>query len=575
VPAGGGATLSWPSVCHATNYKVYRRAGATGAWSLIATRPPLATAFTDAGAVDVTYTDTGATTGTTTASPPAANGAAIAPYPQNPNFIQAMTTAGIKTIASDASKEYPNPPTASTVADGAAGNLAKGAIFQDGPTWSVPRYPSNIYYNVASRTDQLDEYNWIYTAPGGTNGGGCVAIPNVTTCNTARVTWQQYLDSETRIMFGHLTGNDPRPHYFHQTNLAQSDLTKVPTDTSVGVGGILYGVMDTLLARYDAAYDRAKAPLRQLTPTQIAATLVQQRDWAAAQSNVQAWLQDGVVHVKNAGAGAVSLPLTGTTVGEAYGGQRSGWTTVGPGAQLDVSPADPAATAAPAVTGTARVGEKLTASDGAWNGTAPVAYRYQWQRCSGATCTNIAGATGSTYTLASGDENARLRVVVLAGNWVSSVSQAPSALTAAVDKAPAQTRRIGDSNGSKPGGSKPGSNPARGARLSLTKLKLSPRTFPVAHKRTQPGTRLDGTRISWRLNKAAKVKLTFQRRAGKRWVQIGTITRSAKAGTGVVRFRGRFGSKLLVPKQYRVVVTASAGKERTGAKRVSFRVVKG
>ena len=53
----------------------------------------------------------------------------------------------------------------------------------------------------------------------------------MTTCNAAKVTWQQYLDSETRIMLGHLTGNDPRPHYFHQTNIAQADLTKAARRT--------------------------------------------------------------------------------------------------------------------------------------------------------------------------------------------------------------------------------------------------------------------------------------------------------------------------------------------------------
>jgi hypothetical protein len=169
-----------------------------------------------------------------------------------------------------------------------------------------------------------------------------------------------------------------------------------------------------------------------------------------------------------------------------------------------------------------------------------------------------------------------MRAVVLGGNWVSSVSQSASPLTAAVTRAPVvPPRSDGGSNGGSNSGSGPGSKPSAGVRLSLTNVKLSPRTFPVAHRTRQRGARLDGTRISWRLTKAAQVKLRFQRRAGKRWVQIGTITRSAKAGTGVVRFRGRFGSKLLVPKQYRVVVTASAGKERTAAKRVSFRVVKG
>ena len=93
------------------------------------------------------------------------------------------------------------------------------------------------------------------------------------------MTWQQYLDSETRIMFGHLMGNDPRPHYFHQTNIAEADLEGPATDMTVG--GTLYAVIDTLLARYDAVFDRASAPLVQLSQRQVAEMLVRQEAWAA------------------------------------------------------------------------------------------------------------------------------------------------------------------------------------------------------------------------------------------------------------------------------------------------------
>jgi hypothetical protein len=75
------------------------------------------------------------------------------------------------------------------------------------------------------------------------------------------------------------------------------------------------------------------------------------------------------------------------------------------------------------------------------------------------------------------------------------------------------------------------------------------------------------------------VRLVFQRRGGsakhRRWVRVGSITRKAKKGTGVVRFRGRFGNKLLKPRSYRLVVMASAGHERSLHKHVTFKVVKG
>jgi hypothetical protein len=104
---------------------------------------------------------------------------------------------------------------------------------------------------------------------------------------------------------------------------------------------------------------------------------------------------------------------------------------------------------------------------------------------------------------------------------------------------------------------------------------MKPRRFAVAHRARHKGTKLDGSVITWRLNRAAKVRLTVQRKRGHRWVRVGRLTRSAKKGTGVVRFRGRFGRHLLEPRAYRLVVFAFNGSDRSRSKRVTFRVVRG
>ncbi len=89
-----------------------------------------------------------------------------------------------------------------------------------------------------------------------------------------------------------------------------------------------------------------------------------------------------------------------------------------------------------AVSGTAREGQTLTAATGTWEGEPTVSYTYQWQRCnaSGGSCSNVSGATSSTYALASGDVGTTLRVVVTATNsWGSAESR--SNTTAVVSKA--------------------------------------------------------------------------------------------------------------------------------------------
>ena len=100
-----------------------------------------------------------------------------------------------------------------------------------------------------------------------------------------------------------------------------------------------------------------------------------------------------------------------------------------------VVPGAPVNTAAPTITGTATDTQTLAAGTGAWTNT-PTAYSYQWQDCdaTGANCTTIGGATGSTYTLQSSDLGDTVRVIVKAANIAGSTT-ATSAPTSAVGPA--------------------------------------------------------------------------------------------------------------------------------------------
>ena len=74
-----------------------------------------------------------------------------------------------------------------------------------------------------------------------------------------------------------------------------------------------------------------------------------------------------------------------------------------------------AATGAPTVSGTAQVGETLTAKTSGIadaDGLDNVSYGYQWMSDDGNGDVNIAGATGSTYTLVDADEGKAIRVKV-------------------------------------------------------------------------------------------------------------------------------------------------------------------
>ena len=77
-------------------------------------------------------------------------------------------------------------------------------------------------------------------------------------------------------------------------------------------------------------------------------------------------------------------------------------------------PANNAATDMPTITGTASVGETLTASnsDIADTDGLPTSFAYQWVRVDGSDETGISGATSDTYTLAASDAGKKIKVVV-------------------------------------------------------------------------------------------------------------------------------------------------------------------
>jgi hypothetical protein len=81
-----------------------------------------------------------------------------------------------------------------------------------------------------------------------------------------------------------------------------------------------------------------------------------------------------------------------------------------------LGPLPPVNLAPPAIAGTAMEGQTLSASEGTWGGSFPVAYAFEWQRCdaTGAGCVDAAGATGVSYVLTSGDVGATFRVIVTA-----------------------------------------------------------------------------------------------------------------------------------------------------------------
>ena len=99
------------------------------------------------------------------------------------------------------------------------------------------------------------------------------------------------------------------------------------------------------------------------------------------------------------------------------------------------APVNSPATGAPTISGTAQVGQTLTASTSGIadaDGLSNAAFSYQWIASDGTTDTDISGATSSTYTLLAADEGNTIKVRVTFTDDASNEESLTSAATAAV-----------------------------------------------------------------------------------------------------------------------------------------------
>ncbi len=98
-------------------------------------------------------------------------------------------------------------------------------------------------------------------------------------------------------------------------------------------------------------------------------------------------------------------------------------------------PAPPSNGSPPTISGTAQAGQTLTSTDGTWTGSPPPTFTRQWQSCAGNACSDISGATGTTYVVRAADVGKRIQVAVSATNS-SGTATATSAPTPTVEAAP-------------------------------------------------------------------------------------------------------------------------------------------
>ncbi len=110
-------------------------------------------------------------------------------------------------------------------------------------------------------------------------------------------------------------------------------------------------------------------------------------------------------------------------------------------------------------------------------------------------------------------------------------------------------------------------------------LKIAPSSFRAAGSGPVIASVLKGhvgARVSYSLNAPGTVTFTIKQRKGKRYVNLGTFTKTAtKAGAVRFVFRGRVGNRKLAVGTYRLsALLTTAAKNRSAAVQQTFKIVR-
>lgn len=193
---------------------------------------------------------------------------------KNPAALDAMRKAGVKNLVSDTSRPGENNPRPNVGI----------------PNWShpdiymIPRYPTNLFYNVGTPNDWTSEYNFLYRSYWGRN-----------------LTYPEILDKESDVILGYLIRGNINPLMFHQTNTRfYSKTQSLQTD-----------LLDRVFQKYDALF---AIPILSLQMDDIGNRMRQKGDFL--DSGVTATWNPATKVLSITTVRPTSVPVTGIRTGK-------------------------------------------------------------------------------------------------------------------------------------------------------------------------------------------------------------------------------------------------------------------
>lgn len=237
----------------------------------------------------------------------------------NAEAMRAVYDFGIRHLVSDTSKYCGHRDQAHADAQGCP--KPNRGIWHDltpPGLLMIPRYPTNLFYNVSTPAEWADEYNTIYRSYWGRD-----------------LSYAEIQDIEADQWLRYMVSYDMRPLMFHQPNMRAHD----------GTHSLLGELIDRAMAKYQALY---KLPVTSRTQDQIGqamklqmaldAALAPQRG-APLAARIEPQGSTARIVIDNPTRRAVQVPLSGVAFGhrsEVYGGQPQSLVPVAAGGSVRI-----------------------------------------------------------------------------------------------------------------------------------------------------------------------------------------------------------------------------------------------
>jgi hypothetical protein len=241
---------------------------------------------------------------------------------ESPVFWQAAQNFGLRYILMDTSKAYnsfnPPRPAVSGIPPNTGFKSSLDTFVTGNPRiLIIPRYPTNLFYNVSTPNEWVSEYNYLYAALPPSQGGIGFASD-----------YPQILDREAEVLVRYMLKFNANSWMFHAANLRDYN------STDAGNNSLLSDLLDAVANKYKAMYS-----LPVLSPSQSEIGQIMEARMAynaAITGGLKGRMVFGssvAIELTNSSNAPVVVPMTGVNVGgTAYGGQTVSAIPLTPGA---------------------------------------------------------------------------------------------------------------------------------------------------------------------------------------------------------------------------------------------------